>query len=154
MSMLSTALRKTGLNQPGKFLANNPVLKAVPGFGAVTSIAQLGAQLGGKKPPKPTAIGNIARAGGATGIAGQLGGALIDYYGPKVAQMVQGGCPKGFHPAKDGSGRCVRNRRMNPANGRAIRRAARRLRAAEKVFRRVLQVEGKHAGKIKPKKGK
>lgn len=42
-------------------------------------------------------------------------------------------CPPGFHPAKDGSGRCVRNRRMDPCNPKAIRRAARRI----KSFRRL-----------------
>jgi hypothetical protein len=35
-------------------------------------------------------------------------------------------CPPGYHAAKDGSGRCVRNRRMNPGNARALRRSIRR----------------------------
>ena len=38
-------------------------------------------------------------------------------------------CPSGFHPAKDGSGRCVRNRRRNPYNRKAAKRAAGRLKA-------------------------
>lgn len=37
-----------------------------------------------------------------------------------------GACPRGYHLAKDGSGRCVRNRRMNPTNPSALRRAIRR----------------------------
>jgi len=37
-----------------------------------------------------------------------------------------GACPRGFHPAKDGSGKCVRNRRMNVGNSRALMRAVRR----------------------------
>lgn len=43
------------------------------------------------------------------------------------------GCPPGYHLAKDGSGRCVRNRRMNPLNHRANMRAARRLVAFRKA---------------------
>jgi len=41
-------------------------------------------------------------------------------YGP-------GGCPSGWHYAKDGSGKLVRNRRMNVANPRALRRSLRRV---------------------------
>lgn len=150
MSWLSKGLKATGLNQPGKFLA-----KAAPAVlpgGAIVSTALAGLAAVGGGRSRQTTLGNIARAGGASGIAGQIGGALIDRYAPQVMGMV--GCPKGYHQAKDGSGKCVRNRRMNPANGRAIRRATSRLRAAEKMFRRVLKVEGKHTGKITPKGGR
>ena len=44
------------------------------------------------------------------------------------------GCPQGFHFAKDGSGRCVRNRRMNVMNPRAARRAIRRIKGARKML--------------------
>lgn len=44
------------------------------------------------------------------------------------------GCPSGFHPAKDGSARCVRNRRMNFGNARAARRSVRRLKGARKLL--------------------
>lgn len=37
-----------------------------------------------------------------------------------------GGAPRGYHLAKDGSGRYVKNRHMNPANPAALRRAIRR----------------------------
>lgn len=46
-------------------------------------------------------------------MAGQIGGAEC--------------CPSGFHLTKDGSGRCVRNRSMNVANPRALRRSLRRV---------------------------
>ena len=49
-----------------------------------------------------------------------------------------GCCPRGFHLAKDGSGRCVRNRRMNVANPRALRRSMRRLQGFEKLARRTI----------------
>lgn len=48
------------------------------------------------------------------------------------------GCPSGYHFAKDGSGRLVRNRRMNIANPRALRRAMRRVQGFEKLARRTI----------------
>ena len=49
-----------------------------------------------------------------------------------------GCCPRGFHLSKDGSGRCVRNRRMNVANPRALRRSMRRVQGFEKLARRTI----------------
>ena len=49
-----------------------------------------------------------------------------------------GCCPRGYHLAKDGSGRCVRNRRMNVANPRALRRSMRRVQGFEKLARRTI----------------
>jgi len=46
--------------------------------------------------------------------------------------------PSGYHFAKDGSGRLVRNRRMNVANPRALRRAMRRAQGFEKLARRAI----------------
>jgi len=37
------------------------------------------------------------------------------------------GCPTGYHPEKSGKAYCVRNRRMNPLNPRALSRATRRV---------------------------
>jgi len=37
------------------------------------------------------------------------------------------GCPTGYHPEKGGEPYCVRNRRMNPLNPRALSRATRRV---------------------------
>jgi len=37
------------------------------------------------------------------------------------------GCPTGYHPEKQGEPYCVRNRRMNPLNPRALSRATRRV---------------------------
>lgn len=47
-------------------------------------------------------------------------------------------CPTGYHLAKDGSGRLVRNRRMNIANPRALRRAMRRVQGFEKLAKRTI----------------
>ena len=46
--------------------------------------------------------------------------------------------PSGYHFAKDGSGRLVRNRRMNVANPRALRRAMRRAQGFEKLAKRAI----------------
>ena len=53
-----------------------------------------------------------------------------------------GGCGPGFHLAKSGSGRCARNRSMNPANPTALRRAIRREQAFVVLARRVLKGTG------------
>jgi len=45
---------------------------------------------------------------------------------------------QGFHWAKDGSGKMVRNRRMNIANPRALRRAMRRVQGFEKLAKRTI----------------
>ena len=45
-------------------------------------------------------------------------------------------CPSGFHLAKDGTGRCVRNRSMNVANPRALRRSLRRVAGFGKMAQR------------------
>jgi len=55
-----------------------------------------------------------------------------------MAAAGTGCCPRGFHLAKDGSGRCVRNRRMNIANPRALRRSMRRVQGFEKLARRTI----------------
>ena len=47
-----------------------------------------------------------------------------------------GCCPSGYHFAKDGSGRCVRNRSMNVANPRALRRSLRRVSGFGKLAQR------------------
>ena len=50
--------------------------------------------------------------------------------------------PSGYHFAKDGSGRLVRNRRMNIANPRALRRAIRRTDGFVKLAKRALKGTG------------
>jgi len=57
---------------------------------------------------------------------------------PSPGQVAAGGCPTGYHLAKDGSGRWVRNRRMNIANPRALRRAMRRVQGFEKLAKRTI----------------
>jgi len=66
---------------------------------------------------------------------------------PVVAGVVQGAmagramggvCPSGWHPDKATGTRCVRNRRMNVANPRALRRSMRRVKGFEKLARKTI----------------
>jgi len=65
--------------------------------------------------------------------------------------MAGGACPKGFHISKSkhskSFGACVRNRRMNVANGRALGRAVRRLHHFARKYRKVV-------GFVSPRKPK
>lgn len=61
------------------------------------------------------------------------GPGVLPYGGAGVAAP-----PSGYHYAKDGSGRIVRNRRMNIANPRALRRAMRRVQGFEKLAKRTI----------------
>lgn len=73
-------------------------------------------------------IGRVLTGRVATGVGiGALGASILGGGG--------NGCPSGYHLAKDGSQRCVRNRRMNFGNARAARRSVRRLKGARKLLR-------------------
>lgn len=48
-----------------------------------------------------------------------------------------GACPAGFHLDKRTRSFCVRNRRMNPLNGRAAMRAIRRIKGARKMLQKI-----------------
>ena len=80
------------------------------------------------------------------------GGTAISVAGvPAISTpMAPGMCPSGYHYAKDGSGRLVRNRRMNVANPKALRRSLRRVQGFEKLVRRTFTI----SGAVKPKKGR
>lgn len=67
-----------------------------------------------------------------------LGGRVAPGAGFGAPGAPYGGAPRGFHLAKDGSGRYVRNRRMNIANPRALRRAMRRVQGFEKLAKRTI----------------
>jgi len=59
------------------------------------------------------------------------GGSCVGQYRNRFPLMVGPNgfptCPRGFHPLKNGQPFCVRNRRMNPLNPRALSRAGRRV---------------------------
>jgi len=123
-------------------------------FGAVAGAALAGRSKAPALPPPPTsfpgvgiqagfiggAVPAVVRAagrvlGGRAGAAGAAAGAATAMVmGPNGEAC----CAPGYHPAKDGSGRCVRNRRMNIANPRALRRAMRRAQGFEKMAKRII----------------
>ena len=75
---------------------------------------------------------------GIGAIVGQGVGAAVGAYA--ATRPMGGMCPSGYHPAKDGSGRCVRNRRMNVANPRALRRSIRRVKGFDKLARKSIRI--------------
>jgi len=91
---------------------------------AVPIVAAAAGAAGRVLPALGRVLGSRTVAAGATGIG--------------IGSLFGGGggdaCQAGFHFAKDGSGRCVRNRRMNFGNARAARRSVRRLKGARKLL--------------------
>jgi len=92
-------------------------------------------------PAAPPVPGAGAFPGAGYGIpaavGAAVGGAVAGYQGQAIAGGV---CPAGYHPRKDRRlpFKCVRNRRMNIANPRALRRGMRRVKGFEKLARRTI----------------
>ena len=135
------------------------VAKFIPGpIGAIARVAgAVGVGVAGVKmlsppsqfPAKPTApMGFMPGMGTAGGVISgrEIRRADTSGYVPGMpggptrgsVAMVNGACPCGFHPEKSGKGYCVRNRRMNIANPRALRRGMRRVQGFEKLARRTI----------------
>jgi len=78
-----------------------------------------------------------------TGGRGGKGSRFGPYVPPPPAGLLGGpaaGCvPSGWHYVKSGEGYLVRNRRMNVANPRALRRSMRRVQGFEKLAKRTIQ---------------
>ncbi len=91
-------------------------------------------------------VGQVTMPGGASFTGGVMvpgRGRLPPYTATGPGVLPAGGrggqmIPSGYHFAKDGSGRLVRNRRMNVANPRALRRSMRRVQGFEKLARRTI----------------
>ena len=124
--------------------------------GPVGAVVAGGAGGGGKPRPQfqipGTVGGQVTFPGGTavgvgyqpTGVAMRPGqGRLPPFTAAGPGVLPAGGrggaiVPSGYHFAKDGSGRLVRNRRMNVANPRALRRSMRRVQGFEKLARRTI----------------
>jgi hypothetical protein len=150
-----------------------PAGRGDPFWGALLGVAKkvggalLGGIRGGGGPKQlPEAIGTLATRGGkivqavksgivkhpvlsAAGAAGAIG--VLGTAGVERMLAGAGACPKGFHISKSkhakSFGACVRNRRMNVANGRALSRAVRRLHHFARKYRKVV-------GFVSPRKPK
>ena len=131
------------------------ILGGMIGGPAGAIVGGIGGGGGGKPTPQMPAIpgtlgGAITFPGGTQVGLGFTGRALVPGQGrlpPYTAAgpgVLPGGgrggqmIPSGYHFAKDGSGRLVRNRRMNVANPRALRKAMRRVQGFEKLARRTI----------------
>lgn len=116
------------------------VVKPALGYalgGAVIQAVAPGQQVA-VQPPPPVPGAAAFPGGGLLPAAGQvIGGAIAGYQG---AVSTAGACPAGYHLRKDRRlpPKCVRNRRMNIANPRALRRGMRRVKGFEKLARRTI----------------
>ena len=136
------------------------VAKFIPGpIGVIATAAGVAGALGGKMTPpimgqrgQPPAfgypsfpgVGTSPYPGGGPWTRAQRdrGSAAMGFLPggvPRDVSQPGGVCPTGYHYAKDGSGRLVRNRRMNVANPRALRRSMRRVQGFEKLAKRTIQ---------------
>lgn len=100
--------------------------------------------------PSPWMMGGAVSFPGGVSVSGALvpGQGRLPPYTAAGPGVIPGGgrggagVPSGYHFAKDGSGRLVRNRRMNIANPRALRRAIRRTDGFVKLAKRALKGTG------------
>jgi len=129
------------------------IIGGIVGGPAGAIIGAAGGGGGGKPTPNvPMTIPGTMAGGvtfpGGTGIQlGYVPGQMTRAQAQQMPGKFAGGrpgatggmCPTGYHYAKDGSGRMVRNRRMNIANPRALRRAMRRVQGFEKMAKRTIQ---------------
>ncbi len=115
------AVVKSFIGIPAKPIAAIPTIAT----GAAAGMAL--APYVGQQPGRPFPSGF-----GATGPTPYgAGGSAFGPPGVPAGQL-----PRGYHWAKDGSGRAVKNRRMNVANPRALRKAIRRVQGFEKLAKR------------------
>ena len=91
-------------------------------------------------PPVPGAAAFPGAGYGIPAAAGAFAGAAAaGYLGAPIAGQL---CAAGYHPRKDKRlpFKCVRNRRMNIANPRALRRGIRRLKGFDKLARKTIRI--------------
>lgn len=140
---------------------------AIPGVGGIVAGALVNRVGGGAKAPgtaimpyNPPGIDIAGLNINLPGFGGPGIGITSSYAAGgrrgRVAAGANGECPKGYHlnKSKSGDGQparsyCVRNRRVNYANGRAAARSGRRLRGTVKMLKRSFSLVS-----AKPPKGK
>ena len=113
-----------------------PVLGGIIGgpIGAMMGAAPTGTKLAplptAYAPPAGTIGGAVSFPGGTTVSMARVPGA--------PSAVAAGGQPAGYHLDKATRSRWVRNRRMNVANPRALRKAMRRVQGFEKLAKRTI----------------
>lgn len=114
-----------------------PVVKAITTAATGAAVVEAGQQL-----MAPTAPPGVPMPGGAFPGAGAIlpMAARAGAQGRAVMPIAAGGvCPVGYHPRKSDGAVCVRNRRMNVANPRALRRGMRRVQGFERLARKTIR---------------
>lgn len=117
----------------GKILRKTPIGRAATAVGILKPPGPPGF---GGIPPPPRGLGQVP-VGPGTQVPVRFNPRAIAPGGQPFI-TAQGCAPTGYHFAKDGSGRLVRNRRMNVANVHALRRATRRQKGFVKLAKRSL----------------
>ncbi len=134
MSLLGSFFKAAGGALTG-FIAGGPAGAAVGALSAfapqpsaqrVSAVGALPAMVRQIAPAVPIARGAIQAIAGKPFIGARPG---LDILGAA--------CPTGWHLDKRTRSRCVRNRRMNPLNGRAAFRAIRRIKGARKMLQKI-----------------
>lgn len=131
-----------------------PVIGGLIGGPVGAVIGGLGGGGGGGVPSVPGTVGGKVSFPGGVAVSGAWTPGIVPGQGrlpPYTAAgpgVLPGGgrgggvVPSGYHFAKDGSGRIVRNRRMNVANPKALRRSIRRTDGFVKLAKRALKGTG------------
>jgi len=132
--------------------AGDPGLFSFLGKIAKKAIKYLAPVLGGPLGIAASAVGGMAAgqqfAAPPSGFmpgAGAKGPSMPGFQYPATGPGGQalipaaGVCPTGYHPDKATGTKCVRNRRMNVANPRALRRSMRRVQGFEKLAKRTIR---------------
>lgn len=97
--------------------------------------------------PQPVATGPPMFGGAVRGFGGGGAGRA---FGPAPMMAMNGACPSGFHLDKETGTTCVRNRRTNFANPRALNRAIRRVEGFGRLVQRSKKSVRKAANAIAP----
>ncbi len=120
-----------GIKTVGKSLLGIP---PVPPVGPTIAAGAAGYGLG-------TSFPGAGFTGGAGARGPSMPGFQFPATGPGGQALIPAGgvCPVGFHPDKATGTKCVRNRRMNVANPRALRRSMRRVQGFEKLAKRTIR---------------
>ena len=122
-----------------KRLAPRVIGMAVGGpVGALITGASVGGAVVGAMKPRPPAL--PAPPGSIGGAVSFPGGTTVSVAGVLPTHAAVGAhAPAGYHLDKATKSRWVRNRRMNIANPRALRKAMRRVQGFEKLAKRTIQ---------------
>ena len=130
------------LSSAWKFIKKKVVPLALRTFGgpvggALATVAAVGAMRNGEKPRPPPRLPPPGSIGGAVSFPG---GTTVSVAGVLPSHAAVGAhAPAGYHLDKATRSRWVRNRRMNIANPRALRKAMRRVQGFEKLAKRTIQ---------------